>query len=164
MKVGSGIPSDFTALLTNTVTGCWITFIVAIFSAMPYFVVSVGVKVTFKSCPFPALSFVNAASGNFQLKGGSPAIDVAVEVYGSSDLAGNARKVGAKVDAGAYEYQSIQAEKPVVPEKPVVSEKPVVPENPVLPENPDVSEKDNKDSAYWNNYWKNYWKKRYSKR
>jgi hypothetical protein len=49
--------------------------------------------------------FVNAAGGNYSLKAGSPAIDVATEVFGAVDLAGSPRQSGAKVDAGAYEYQ-----------------------------------------------------------
>ena len=50
--------------------------------------------------------FVNAASGNFALKAGSPAIDAGTYAdYGSSDLAGSARVNGAKVDCGAYEYR-----------------------------------------------------------
>ena len=48
--------------------------------------------------------FVNGVIGDFTLKATSPAIDVGGKGYGSVDLAGNPRVVGAGVDAGAYEY------------------------------------------------------------
>jgi hypothetical protein len=58
--------------------------------------------------------FVNPAAGDFRLKAGSPAIDVGTEVYGKVDLAGSPRQSGAKVDAGAYEYQWSSPPQPLV--------------------------------------------------
>ena len=53
--------------------------------------------------------FVDATSGDFRLVPGSPAMDAGANAYmqGASDLAGNPRLSGARVDMGAYEYQSL---------------------------------------------------------
>lgn len=72
--------------------------------------------------------FVNASAGNFNLMAGSPAIDAGAEAYGSVDYLGNPRVAGAKVDAGAVEYQDGAVLVPVVPVPvvPVIEPIPVV--------------------------------------
>jgi hypothetical protein len=51
--------------------------------------------------------FVNFESNDFHLRDGSPAIDAAdLEVAPRLDIEGNARPVGVRPDAGAYEAKS----------------------------------------------------------
>jgi fibronectin type 3 domain-containing protein len=55
----------------------------------------------------PSALFVNPTGGNFQLKAGSPAIDVGTATGApSADLLGNPRPSGNGYDLGAYEYQA----------------------------------------------------------
>lgn len=50
--------------------------------------------------------FVDSANFDYHLKSDSPAIDAGVNTdLSTSDLDGNSRKVGEKVDCGAYEFQ-----------------------------------------------------------
>ena len=61
--------------------------------------------------------FIDAANGNYRLKLGSPAIEAGTNDYDfktETDLAGNPRISGTKVDVGAYEFEPIQLETPTL--------------------------------------------------
>ena len=61
-------------------------------------------------------NFVNAESGDFHLKGGSPAINTGLDMSSlgiATDLEGNSRPRGAGYDIGAYEY-SPQGKVPIM--------------------------------------------------
>ncbi len=69
--------------------------------------------------------FVSAASGNFALQAGSPAIDSGIALAAvTDDIAGNARPSGGAYDLGAYEYEG-QATATLESSPPATSPSPV---------------------------------------